>query len=180
MIKMKNKNFILKVTPSGNVKVNILLKRKPLLLDTNQFLNKYQISRIFKGKFFIKRLIKKIFKNQNQSNFLWNNKFWKIITISKFETEVNIIDNSDINQFQINVFKNTTDKRVKNINKYKKLLKNNVDLGCPLFITGHALNYVGANLEKNTFFILDGSRRLVANIISKKNPKILLIDINNE
>ena len=68
--------------------------------------------------------------------------------------------------------------RLKDVKKYKNLLNNGVDLGSPLYITSQCLNLLGTDVSKNKFYILDGSRRLVAYTMLNMNPKILLIDID--
>ena len=55
---------------------------------------------------------------------------------------------------------------------YKNLLYNGVDLGSPLYITSQCLNLLGTDVSKNKFYILDGSRRLVAYTMLNMNPKI--------
>ena len=56
-------------------------------------------------------------------------------------------------------------------------------MGPPVYITGRALNIIGGNIDNKKIFILDGSRRLVANILNNTNPNVLIIDkksISNE
>ena len=69
-------------------------------------------------------------------------------------------------------------KRFEHIKKYEKLIKGKNKLGRPLYITGKAINFLGAKVNEKNIYILDGSRRLVANILCKVNPEILLIDID--
>ena len=38
------------------------------------------------------------------------------------------------------------------------------------------MKFLGANVQSDDIFILDGSRRLIANIMNNKNPNILLIE----
>ena len=76
---MKNKEFILELTPNGKVAVSILLKNQIDIIDNKEFFKNYKISNFFKGKFFIKRLIKKIFKHQLKSDMFWDFDFWKKI-----------------------------------------------------------------------------------------------------
>ena len=52
-------------------------------------------------------------------------------------------------------------------------------MGEPLYITSKALNMIGGNMKDDKVFILDGSRRLVANILNKTNPNIILIDLKD-
>ena len=49
-------------------------------------------------------------------------------------------------------------------------------MGNPLYITGKALNLIGAKIKNDDIYILDGSRRLIANILNQSKPNILLID----
>ena len=46
-------------------------------------LSQYKISNFWKGKFFIKRLINKIFKYHIKMQMVWKNDFWKKIVIKK-------------------------------------------------------------------------------------------------
>ena len=52
----------------------------------------------------------------------------------------------------------------------------NTNIGNPLYITSEFLNLLGAKISINEVFILDGSRRLTANILINKNPDILIIE----
>ena len=174
---MKNKNFILDVVPNGKSKVEIILKNKLSQIDTKTFLKKYKISNFFRGKFFIKRLIKKIFKHKSNNKLVWKNIFWENISIYKFDIDINFIDSNNKDDFEKKIVEDTLKNRMQDIYKYKNLLNNSIDLGYPLFIKGDALNYLGAKFEDDSYFILDGSRRLIANILCEKQPNILLIDI---
>ena len=49
----------------------------------------------------------------------------------------------------------------------------------PLYIMGNSLNIL-VKLQSNQVFILDGSRRLAANIILGKNPQIIIIEPKNK
>jgi len=171
-----NKDFILKVTPCGNVAIKIFLKNCISSINKNQFLKEYKISNYFKGKFFVKRLIKKVFKNHLEYDFLWKKNFWENIVIQKFNIDIDLIRTKNINEFEKKIIKNTLHNRMMDIKKYKKLLIRSIDLGEPLFITANALNYLGARLDSKDIYILDGSRRLVSNILINKKPNILLID----
>ena len=173
---MKNKEFILEVTPNGKAVLNISLKNQIEIVDTKQFFKKYKISNFFKGKFFVKRLIKKIFNHQIKDDLSWKVNFWDKIIIYKFKTKIN--NQINIKKFEQLLIENTVDKRLKDIKKYQIILDKGVDLGCPLFITGKAANYLGAKIKDDTFFILDGSRRIISNILCNLNPDILIIDID--
>ena len=52
----------------------------------------------------------------------------------------------------------------------------NTNIGNPLYITSECLNLLGAKISINEVFILDGSRRLTANILINKNPDIVIIE----
>ena len=46
----------------------------------------------------------------------------------------------------------------------------------PLYIDGDCLNILGANVKKSELYMLDGSRRLLANLLSKNDKtEIFLI-----
>jgi len=172
---LKNKKFILELTPNGKATASIQLKNQIDIIDNKDFFKNYKISNFFKGKYFIKRLIKKIFKHQLKSNMLWDFDFWEKIIIYKFETKINI--SYDINNFEQVIVENTLKKRTLDIKRYKNIIDRGMDLGCPLFITSKALNYLGGKLKNDTFIILDGSRRIISNILCQNNPNVLIIDV---
>ena len=104
----------------------------------------------------------------------WRSYFWDSITINLIETKL-IIKERDIYSALEN---KTIKKRFKDIKRYQKLLTE-VDMGEPLYITRKALNMIGSDMRDDRVFILDGSRRLVANILNKTNPNIILIDLKD-
>ena len=104
----------------------------------------------------------------------WRSDFWDSITINLIETKL-IIKERDIYSALEN---KTIKKRFKDIKRYQKLLTE-VDMGEPLYITSKALNMIGSDMRDDRVFILDGSRRLVANILNKTNPNIILIDLKD-
>ena len=139
----------------------------------------YVISKIWKGKFFIKRLINKVFKHKIKKKMDWNINFWEKIKIlnAKFSYKLpkQILN---LDQLKTTLINETNSKRMKDILKYQKLLKQNINMDHPLFITGNALNILGANVNSNDIFFLDGSRRLLANILNDNiNDRALIIDL---
>ena len=177
---MINKDYIISIVPNEKIKIKIRLIEYIECIKTNDFLRNYKISRIFRGKFFIKRLIKKIFKYKIKQDLIWKTFFWDDIVIHKISTKIIIPPRQNLSNMEKEIFKYTLQKRVKNINKYREMILNGYDLGYPLFISGRLLNYLGAEVNDDKILILDGSRRLVANIICECHPKILLLDFNNE
>ena len=159
------------ITPDSTVSADIELKSIIRKIDINEFIKTYKISNIWRGKNFIKKLINKVFKYQLSNPMKWNQIFWDSITINLIETHLTIKEKN----LSLILEKKTTKKRFKDIKKYQKLLTQ-TDMGSPLYITGKALNIIGGNIENDEVFILDGSRRLVANILNSTNPKIILID----
>ena len=173
---MKIKKFNQVITPDAKCVINIELINNAIIIDNKQFLSTYKISKIFKGKYFIKRLIKKIFKHQFNSKLIWNENFWNQIQVCQYSTKITYINPDAYNTMSMELIKSTKKNRMKDILKYKKLIINGYDLNSPLFITSAALNFLGANIN-NCTLILDGSRRLVANVFAEINPKILIIDL---
>ena len=105
----------------------------------------------------------------------WAPNFWDSITVELRETT---IFPKEI-KIQSELEKKTTKKRFKDIKKYQKMLTQ-IDMGEPLYITSKALNMLGANIKDDKIFILDGSRRLVANILNKTNPNIIIVDLKKD
>jgi len=108
---------------------------------------------------------------------VWDKNFWNLIDIRIFNTKVTIDKNLDLEKILAH---KTTKKRYKDIIKYKNFLLEEKNLGMPLYITGNSLNILGAKFQSNQVFILDGSRRLAANIILGKNPQIIIIEPKNK
>ena len=162
--------------------INLILDNEFSEIDVNYFIKNYKISKVFYGKFFIKRLIKKIFKYKLTNSFVWNKNFWDNIQIIKVNAKVLLkkkINSSE--EFKEILNKNYSNKRLINIYKYKKLILKGESLGQPLYITGSCLNILGANINKNEIFMLDGSRRLCAHLIAEVNDiNIILIKLNFE
>ena len=168
-----NHTFKQFLTRDNSIVVNIKLKKYISNIPIDIFIKEYKISNFWKGKFFIKRLIIKIFKYQLNQKIKWNKNFWSKIKISKLKIE---IDNQDIKNIQLNIKKKTTSSRYSDIKKYTKLIHENHEVGNPLYIKGSVMKFLGANVQSDDIFILDGSRRLIANIMNNKNPNILLIE----
>lgn len=142
-------------------------------IDTKKFIKNYKISNFWKGKFFIKRLINKIFKYKLNQKMIWNPKFWNEINIQIIKSQIYFKKETYNDEFMSQL----TSKRKKDILKYKKIMKNNIHMGYPLFITGECLNQIGEKkINENKIFILDGSRRLIASLLNEnKEIDILLI-----
>ena len=171
-------NFKQYITPDCTISVDIELKSILKNIDTNEFIKSYKISNIWRGKFFIKKIINKVFKYQLQTPMNWNKDFWESIKVDLMNTNLDI----DANNLLSILESKTTKKRFKDIKKYQKLITH-TDMGPPVYITGRALNMIGGNIDNKKVFILDGSRRLVANILNNTNPNVLIIDkksISNE
>ena len=174
---MKIKKFNQVITPDAKCVINIELINNAIIIDNEQFLSTYKISKIFKGKYFIKRLIKKIFKYQLNTKLVWDNCFWEKISIIQSNTKINYINPNSYDDLYRELFNSTKSSRMSDIQKYKNLIISEVDLSHPLYISAGALNCLGADLNDSEVFILDGSRRLVASILANVNPNILLIDL---
>jgi hypothetical protein len=162
------------------MKIDISLTEKLDSHNPGEFISNYKISNFFKGKFFIKRLIKKIFIHKINTKIRWNESIWDSIIINDYFTKIIFLDSNlsfDLNEIKASIIKDITDKRLKDIKKYQKLILNEVDIGFPLFITGRALNFLGGNESSNDIYILDGSRRLVSNILLNIDPAISIIDL---
>ena len=164
-------NFRQKIIPNSSINLEIEILSIIENIELNKFLKTYKISNLWNGKFFIKRIIKKIFKYQLSSNIKWDNSFWDLVTVSLVSIDIKVNKNNLITQLENYANK----KRYNDIKKYKKLLLKK-DMVNPLYITGKALNLIRAKIKNDDIYILDGSRRLIANILNQSKPNILLID----
>ena len=160
---------------NGNTEsiINLNLESQFGRIELNRFLKKYKISNFWSGKFFIKRLINKIFKYKLKQKNNWNTSFWNSIEINVVNSIVTFNENFHMNDFLSQIKK----RRMKDILNYKELINSDIDMGYPLFITGECLNLVSSSkIVNNQLFMLDGSRRLIASMLNNtKNIKIIII-----
>ena len=149
-----------------------------LNLVVNEFISTYKISNLWKGKFFIKKLVKRIFKYRLKSPMIWDSNIWDIMKIYELEYDYKFPDSiNSVDELYLELSKSDTKKRFNDINKYKELIKEGVDLNLPLFISGKTLNFIGGNVDDSAIYFLDGTRRLLANILNGGNKnKAVLID----
>jgi len=147
------------------------------LINVNAFIKNYKISNFFKGFFFVKRLIKKIFKYKLKVKMTWDIKFWEKIKICIYEVKITYSNSNKNNIKLVDYLKNNfNSKRLKDINNYQEQLNKNINLDFPLLIDSKSLSMLGANVSENQLFILDGSRRIIANLLNnKKKVKIYII-----
>ena len=166
---------------SGNTESIISLKLLNIVntIDVKTFVDNYKISNFFKGKFFIKRLINKIFKYKLQQKIQWDSNFWDSIEIINYQSSIEVSKKIiNINEFENKLNKNFSSKKIKKIYKLKRMINHNIKLDFPLFITGESLNLLGSNIPKNSLYMLDGSRRCIAYILNEiREIDIYLITI---
>ena len=162
--------------------IDLHLNNDCLMIDIDFFINNYKISKIFKGKFFVKRLIKKVFKYKLKNEFVWKKNFWNDVEINECTAKITLKKNiKSLNQFVNILNREYSTKRVNDVFKYQKLISKGKSLGSPLYITGSCLNALGANAKKNEIYMLDGSRRLIASLLADiENTKLFLIKLNDE
>tara|TARA_X000001036_G_C20595614_1_gene772726 strand:- start:213 stop:749 length:537 start_codon:yes stop_codon:yes gene_type:complete len=174
----KNYTFLKPIIKSSNDFIILdLVVNEDITISTNKFISTYKISNLWKGKFFIKKLIKRVFKYRLKVPMLWNSKIWDMIKIYELEYNYKFPSNiNNVKQLSEVLSKSDTKKRFNDINKYKELLKEGVDLNLPLFMSGKALNFIGGNVDDNEIYFLDGTRRLLANILNggSKNKAVLI------
>ena len=170
---MINKQYHFKTY--GNVNANLSIIKPIEVFNSSDFLVNYKVSNFLKGRFFIKRLIKKIFKYQLKEKFYWKNDFWGRIECNLFET--NLIFNCSADTINNHFKNNLKVKKYNDIIKYQKIIKKGISMDPPLFIGSDCMNYLGGNIKKNELFILDGARRIYAHMLNLENPNIVLISL---
>ena len=170
-------NFQKPITNKRKFFINLNLTQSNSGVKIDEFISLYKISNFWRGKIFIKKLINKIFKYRIDANMKWNKNFWDLVNVYNAEYDYSLPKEfSNLNDFRKYVVEQTDSKRMKDILNYEKLILSGVDINCPLFINGLVLNKIGANVDKNDIFLLDGSRRLISNILSGgKYNKALII-----
>ena len=80
-------NYNLPATGKTENILNINLLKYLQTKNTSKFVQNYKISNFWKGKYFIKRLINKIFKYKLNLRMIWDSKFW-----DKIDIQINTIN----------------------------------------------------------------------------------------
>ncbi len=173
-MKKNNYKFSETLIRSTKVEIDISLIHTNSSIPLNRFIKIYKISNFWIGKFFIKRLIKKVFKYKINKKIIWDNEFWNKIRIDIYDSKISNRNNNLIDDVKMQM----TPNRLKDVNKYKQLIDKEVDIGCPLYISSQSLNFLGGSIIEDNIYILDGSRRLTAYALSQVNPQFLVINID--
>ena len=108
----------------------------------------------------------------------WNRNFWELIKVYKLKYTYTLPESiQNLDELYLELSQGDTKKRFDDIKKYRELIKKDINLNYPLFISGKVLNLLGADIHDNDIYFLDGTRRLLANILNdNKNNKVLIID----
>ena len=81
-------------------------------IPIDKFIRQYKISNFFKGSFFIKRLINKIFKYKINKQVIWTSNFWETVSVLKYKASITHNSN-DLISFIEEVNKNYSNRRIK-------------------------------------------------------------------
>ena len=168
-----------KIDTSGTTEsiVDIQLLEIIESLDIKIVINEYKISNFFKGKFFIKRLINKIFKYKLNKKMIWNSIFWDSVKILNIKISIKKSAALTKETLESHIEKKYKKNRVQNIYYYKNILDKIKNP--PLYIDGYSLNILGADTKPHNVFMLDGARRIIAHLLNgNKNINIYLISAN--
>jgi len=147
--------------------ITIMLGKEITTENVDTFLKHYHFSRFKKGQFFLKRLIKKIIAKKITHQTKISANFFEDIEVKLMQISIKY-ENKAINSVKKSLISNQSNRRIKNIEKYETLIKENVDLGFPLYIQRDCLKKINTNIENGPPIQLDGSRRLMANVLNKK------------
>ena len=120
---------IISITTNEKIKIKIFFNNVINKVDTSQYINDYKISNFWKGKFFVKNLIRKIFKYKINKKKDWSPDFWEKIVVYNYKIKIDLCDKENINNFNELMIKNTTPRRFNDIKRYKIKLSENIDLG---------------------------------------------------
>ena len=173
-----NHTFKQFLTRDNSIVVNIKLKKYISNIPIDIFIKEYKISNFWKGKFFIKKLIKRVFKYKLNHPIQWNRNFWELIKVYELKYTYTLPGSiQNLDELYLELSRGDTKKRFDDIKKYRELIKKGINLNYPLFISGKVLNLLGADIHGKDIYFLDGTRRLLANILNdNKNNKALIID----
>ena len=133
-----------------------------------EFLSHYKFSKLKSGKFFLRRLIKRVFNNKSDSIFVWDNSFWENNVIYKVASKVQYHNDIRVLSIEQKLAASQNDRRMRDILQYKKIISENIELGFPIYIQGSSLNVLGGDFPNNSLYQIDGSRRLMAYILNEK------------
>ena len=84
------KYFSQHLTYDRKILVEMRFKDLKILQNKEEVIQSYKISNFWKGHFFLKILINKIFKYRLQKPLKWEKNFWDIITIKSGVSEIKL------------------------------------------------------------------------------------------
>jgi len=160
------------------------IKELDSVLDVKNFIHNYRFSRFGFNLIIMKRLIKKLLLEKLQTEMIWNKKIWANSKVILLNCEFIIQNNKALNQLK-NILdegalyrykgKLISNNRLIDIEKLINKINKNITLDPPLFISGKILNQLGGKINANEIFVIDGSRRILANTVYKDTILIWLI-----
>lgn len=146
-------------------------------LDTSsvyQAIKDYSIEGIgvgFEGLDFIVNHIfkKKLAQKLSPKKNLWNNCIVLNVNLEVLNAQTQQSFGSHIQSVEdisLQFAQSESQDRLECINRYKQLIQSGQDLGKIIYLTGAVLNEMGATVENNSLYMIDGARRLTAHAIA--------------
>ena len=157
--------------------ITLKFEKEIITEDIDTFLRHYHFSKFKRGRFFLKRLLKKILTKINNSSVI-NNIFFKKIQVKLIQIRIEYINENAISIIRKSLISTQSNRRIKNIENFEQLIEQDIDLGFPLYIQRECLSEIATDVGYGTPIQVDGSRRLMANILNKKQSyRIWLITL---
>lgn len=148
------------------------------LSSTFQALKNYEVKPFGIGLPVVQSIIAHVFKTKLNKACQWKEDLWRKSYVVHFNCSLSRHgDALSFSQLKPNSFRDISPEfseaegadREKHALEYAQKIKEGVELGCPLYVTSAVLNYLGAELDDNEIYMLDGARRIEAMALSHRD-----------
>ncbi|MBU1863540.1 MAG: 50S ribosomal protein L11 methyltransferase [Candidatus Omnitrophica bacterium] len=179
--------------PAGNTERHISVQ--PLIVTsgvTSSFecLKNYYIRDFGRGPEAAQRVIEMIFRKKFKKTMNWKHNLWQktvALTVKcrlRSSQTGELFSTSkpcsfeDINRVYAQAVE---EPRKKDAYQYVQNIRSGKNMGFPLYVSGAVLNYLGAGVDENTMYMLDGTRRIMAHALAHRQYiTIMLLIFENE
>ena len=179
--------------PAGNTETYIRIQPVAVLdhfIPASQMLKSYSISGFGTGTEAVENILSIVFQRQFPQTNISSCDMWDRVVALTLDCELRhgvsgllfgVVQPKDLEDIDLKFAQQEGDARKEEIYRYVKKLRNGESLGMPLYISGAILQYLGASVQKDTMYMLDGARRLSASALHHQDRvSIILLTLEEE
>ena len=144
-------------------------------LSSYQALKNYSIKDIGQGLHAAEEILKHILINKLNQRVVWKSDIWNKTVVIHINCELKAretgrsFDESkpvSLKDISVDFADSEGPARIKDIENYAKKMRDNADMGFPVYASGKVLNYIGGNVDPKGIYMVDGARRIAASALN--------------